>query len=40
MPEYDQMVDKYLAMGYSINNAVETYNDAVRRAQQEWERMY
>ncbi len=23
MPEYDQMVDKYLAMGYSINNAEE-----------------
>ena len=23
MPEYDQMVDKYLAMGYSLNNAEE-----------------
>ena len=23
MPEYEQMVDKYLAMGYSLNNAEE-----------------
>ena len=23
MPEYEQIVDKYLAMGYSLNNAEE-----------------
>ena len=23
MPEYEQMVDKYLAMGYSLDNAEE-----------------